>query len=107
VKETQKLASHVQGRGHSFAMSAIPNSFLGLEIHFAVETTSNIRVIQVVYSMLTAMTFLTEFAENGSIHDYLHRDHKQPPLSQILLWSTQVAEGIVMAGQSKPIQIHV
>ena len=107
MKEIQKLASHVQGREHSFAMSAIPNSFLGLEmiIHFTVETTSNIQVLQIIYCMLIAMTFLTEFAENGSIHDYLHRDHKQPPLSQILLWSTQVAEGIVMAGQSKPIQI--
>ena len=79
-------------------MSAIPNSFLDLEM-------IKKHVIQIEYCMLTAMTFLTEFAENGSIHDYLHRDHKQPPLSQTLLWSTQVAEGIVMAGQSKPIQI--
>ena len=43
---------------------------------------------------MTCMYF-TEFAENGSIYDYIHKDHKKPPLSQILLWAVQVAEGIV------------
>ena len=46
---------------------------------------------------LTAMAciiFYTEYAENGSIYDYIYKNHKQPPLSQILLWATQVAEGM-------------
>ena len=38
----------------------------------------------------------TEFAENGSIYDYIHEEHKKPPLSQILLWAAQVAEGMYL-----------
>ena len=41
-----------------------------------------------------ACMYFTEFAENGSIYNYIHKDHKKPPLSQILLWAVQVAEGI-------------
>ena len=41
-----------------------------------------------------ACIYFTEFAENGSIYDYIHKEHKKPPLSQILLWATQVAEGM-------------
>jgi len=43
---------------------------------------------------------LTEFAENGSIYDYIFKQHKQPHPPQIILWATQIAEGTVMAGQS-------
>ena len=39
--------------------------------------------------------FWSEFAENGSIFDYLHERHHQPTLKQSLLWGKQVAEGIV------------
>jgi len=35
----------------------------------------------------------TELAENGSIHDYIYEKCKQPPLSQMVLWAAQVAEG--------------
>jgi len=45
--------------------------------------------------------FFPEFAEKGSIYDYIYKEHKQPPLSQILLWAIQVAEGTVMAGKSR------
>ena len=38
----------------------------------------------------------TEFAENGSVFDYIFKECKQPSPSQILLWATQVAEGTVM-----------
>ena len=37
-----------------------------------------------------------EFAENGSIFDYIHVNHKQSSLAQRLLWLKQVAEGTVM-----------
>jgi len=43
---------------------------------------------------------LTEFAENGSIYDYIFKQHKQPHLPQVKVWATQIAEGTVMAGQS-------
>ena len=46
---------------------------------------------------MACIIFLTEFAEFGSIYDYIHKEHKQPPLSQMLLWAAQVAEG---TGQS-------
>ena len=42
----------------------------------------------------------TEFAENGSVFDYIFKECKQPSPSQILLWATQVAEGIAVADQS-------
>ena len=42
----------------------------------------------------------TELAENGSIHDYIYEKCKQPPLSQMLLWAAQVAEGTVTAVES-------
>ena len=41
-----------------------------------------------------ACMYFTEFAENGSIYNYIHKEHKKPPLSQILLWAVQVAEGV-------------
>ena len=34
-----------------------------------------------------------EFAENGSIHDYIHVKKERPSLEQGLLWAEQVAEG--------------
>jgi len=38
-----------------------------------------------------------EFAENGSIYDYIHMKCKKPSLAQEgLPWLKQVAEGIVM-----------
>jgi len=45
---------------------------------------------------MACIIFFTEFAENGSIYDYIHKDHKQPPMSQIILWATQVAKGMFM-----------
>ena len=46
--------------------------------------------------MILRVPFLfTEFADNGSIYDYIHKEHKQPPLSQGLLWAVQVAEGML------------
>jgi len=35
----------------------------------------------------------TEFAENGSIYDYIHVKKEHPSLEQGLLWAEQVAEG--------------
>jgi len=35
-----------------------------------------------------------EFAENGSISDYIHVEHKQPSPKQRLLWLKQMAEGM-------------
>jgi len=60
-----------------------------------------------LHANLYYFIFFIEFAENGSIYDYIHEQHKQPSLSQIILWSTQVAEGILLrvAGQSKLIQM--
>jgi len=37
-----------------------------------------------------------EFAEKGSIFDYIHVNHNQSSLAQRLLWLKQVAEGTVM-----------
>jgi len=42
---------------------------------------------------------VTELAENGSIHDYIYEKCKQPPLSQMLLWAAQVAEGMIYLHQ--------
>jgi len=41
---------------------------------------------------MACIIFLTEFAEFGSIYDYIHKEQQQPPLSQMLLWAAQVAE---------------
>lgn len=35
-----------------------------------------------------------EFAENGSVFDYIHANHKQSFLTQRLLWLKQMAEGM-------------
>ena len=43
-----------------------------------------------------ACVYFTEFAENGSIYDYIHKEHKKPPLSQMILWAVQVAEGMYL-----------
>ena len=43
-----------------------------------------------------ACMYFTEFAEKGSIYDYIHQEHKKPPLSQMLLWAVQVAEGMYL-----------
>ena len=43
-----------------------------------------------------ACMYFTEFAENGSTYDYIHKEHKKPPLSQMLLWAIQVAEGMYL-----------
>ena len=43
-----------------------------------------------------ACMYFTEFAENGSIYDYIHQEHMKPPLSLILLWAVQVAEGMYL-----------
>jgi len=42
---------------------------------------------------------VTELAENGSIHDYIYEKCKQPPLSQMVLWAAQVAEGMIYLHQ--------
>jgi len=49
---------------------------------------------------LYQFNFLSEYAGNGSIYDYIHVDCKQPPLSQSLVWATQVVEGTVIIPQS-------
>ena len=38
---------------------------------------------------------LTEFAENGSLHDYMHIKHNSFDLQQGLQWAKQVAEGVI------------
>jgi len=44
---------------------------------------------------------VTEFAENGSIYDYIHVQRKHPPMEQRLLWLKQMAEGTA----SRPIKV--
>ena len=34
-----------------------------------------------------------EFAENGSIYDYIHKKHNEPTLKQSVLWAKEVTEG--------------
>jgi len=51
--------------------------------------------------------FFAEFAENGSVFDYIFKECKQPSPSQILLWATQVAEGIAAVDQSPATYIDV
>jgi len=41
------------------------------------------------------LNFFTEFAENGSIFDYIHKKQKQPSLMQSLQWAKEVAEGTI------------
>ena len=38
-------------------------------------------------------TFHTEFAENGSVYDYIHVEHKDPSLVLRMLWAKEVVEG--------------
>ena len=42
---------------------------------------------------LVYFEFFTEYAENGSIFDYIHKKHKQPSLTQSLQWAKEVAAG--------------
>ena len=58
-------------------------------------------------SMAMACMYFTEFAENGSIYDYIHKEHKKPPLSQILLWAVQVAEGMYLRPIKKGLSTTV
>jgi len=39
------------------------------------------------------LNFFTEYAENGSIYDYIHKKHEQPSQRQNLQWAKEVAEG--------------
>ena len=48
---------------------------------------------------MACIIFFTEFAENGSIYDYIHKDHKQPPI----IWATQVAKGMFMEVKAMPL----
>jgi len=36
-----------------------------------------------------------EFADNGSIHDYIHVKGHKPELDQSVHWAQQIAEGMV------------
>ena len=38
-------------------------------------------------------TLHAEFAENGSVYDYIHVEHKDPSLDQRMLWAKEVVEG--------------
>jgi len=53
------------------------------------------------------LNFLSEFAENGSIYDYIHQEHKQPSLTQRLLWAKEVAEGGLSDTVTNVQQFHV
>ena len=44
-------------------------------------------------SYLVYLELSTEYAENGSILDYIHKKHKQPSLTQSLQWAKEVAAG--------------
>ena len=48
--------------------------------------------IQLLDNQFLNIIFL-EFAENGSIYDYLHKKHKEPTLKQSVLWAKEVTEG--------------
>ena len=37
--------------------------------------------------------YFLEFAENGSMYDYLHKKHKEPTLKQSILWAKEVTDG--------------
>ena len=37
--------------------------------------------------------FFLEFAENGSIYDYIHKKHMEPTLKQSVIWAKEVTEG--------------
>lgn len=39
------------------------------------------------------LLFSPEFAENGSIYDYIHQKQLEPTLTMSLLWARQVAKG--------------
>jgi len=39
------------------------------------------------------LLFSSEFAENGSIYDYIHQKQLEPTLTMSLLWARQVAKG--------------
>jgi len=51
------------------------------------------------------LNIFTEFAENGSIFDYIHKKHKQPSLMQSLQWAREVAEGTIW-GEVKCVDIN-
>ena len=37
--------------------------------------------------------FFVEFADNGSIYDYIHKKRNEPTLKQSVLWAKEVTEG--------------
>ena len=51
------------------------------------------------------MKFLAEFAENGSIYDYIHKEYKRSSLPQRLLWAKEVVEGTYYSGGCQIIAV--
>ena len=37
-----------------------------------------------------------EFADNGSIHDYIHVTGHKPDVDRSVIWAQQIAEGVVV-----------
>ena len=48
---------------------------------------------QNIITLIYCIFLLAEFAENGSVYDYIHVQRKHPSMEQRLLWLKQVAEG--------------
>ena len=46
-----------------------------------------------IYFTTNVVILFLEFAENGSIYDYIHKEHKEPTLEQSVLWAKEVTEG--------------
>jgi len=51
--------------------------------------------------LFIAFFLLAEFAENGSVYDYIHVQRKNPSMEQRLQWLKQVAEGTA----GRPIKV--
>jgi len=81
-------------------INPVRNLEIGTQFLDSENAQRNLKIAQIprlrgTYISLLELNFSPEFAENGSIFDYIHVEHKQSSLAQRLLWLKQVAEGMV------------
>jgi len=81
-------------------VNPLRNLEIGAQFPDSKNAQRNLKIAQIprlrgTYISLLELNFSPEFAENGSIFDYIHVEHKQSSLAQRLLWLKQVAEGMV------------
>ena len=83
--------STVAIKKYTFAGEKIPHEVLTLG---SVRTHENITALYGMVEHQHTIGIIMEFAPDGSLYDYLHKNGLKPPLEQSVDWAMQVARGM-------------